>query len=103
MPDRAELTFGVESQGANARAALAANAAEMRKVIAALKAAGATNVKTQYVSLSARYSDRNEAQGFSASNSVTAVVKEIGNAGAVIDAAVTAGANQVYGPSRLAR
>ena len=42
VPDRAELSFGVESQGRAARAALAANAAEMRRVIAALKAAGAT-------------------------------------------------------------
>ena len=64
VPDRAELTFGVESQGDTARAALAANAAEMRKVIAALKAAGATEVKTQYVGLSPRYNERNEAQGF---------------------------------------
>jgi uncharacterized protein len=99
VPDRAELTFGVESQGATARAALTANAAEMRKVVAALKAAGVTDVKTQYVSLSPRYNERNEAQGFSASNSVSAVVKEIARAGAVIDAAVGAGANQVYGPN----
>jgi uncharacterized protein YggE len=99
VPDRAELSFGVESQGATARAALAANAAEMRRVLAALKAAGATNVKTQYVSLSPRYNERSEAQGFSASNSVSATVREIARAGAVIDAAVAAGANQVSGPS----
>jgi uncharacterized protein len=99
VPDRAELSFGVESQGETARSALAANAAEMRRVIAALKTAGATNVKTQHVSLSPRYDERNQAQGFTASNSVSATLKEIGRAGAVIDAAVAAGANQVYGPS----
>jgi uncharacterized protein len=99
VPDRAQLTFGIESQGETARAALAANAAEMRRVIAALRSAGATDVKTQYVSLSPRYNERNEAQGFGASNSVSATVKEIARAGAVIDAAVAAGANQVYGPS----
>jgi uncharacterized protein YggE len=71
----------------------------MRKVIAALKAAGATDVKTQYVSLSPRYNERSEAQGFSATNSVSATVREIARAGAVIDAAVDAGANQVYGPN----
>lgn len=98
-PDRAELTFGAESQASTARAALAANAVEMRKVIAALKAAGATDLRTQYVSLSPRYNERNEAQGFSASNSVSATVKEIARAGAVVDAAVAAGANQVYGPN----
>src|ERR671921_210446 len=70
-PDRAELSFGVESQGETARSALAANAAEMRRVIAAVKAAGGTDVKTQYVSLSPRYNERNEPQGFVATNSVS--------------------------------
>ena len=99
VPDRAELSFGVESQGQTARAALAANATEMRKVIAALKAAGAADVKTQSVSLSARYDERSEAQGFIAVNSVSVTIKQLARAGAVIDAAVEAGANQVYGPS----
>ena len=63
VPDRAELSFGVESQGQTAKAALAANAAEMRKVIAAVKAAGGTDVKTQSVSLSPRYNEKNEVQG----------------------------------------
>jgi hypothetical protein len=99
VPDRAELSFGVESQGQTAKAALAANAAEMRRVIAAVKAAGGTNVKTQSVSLSPRYDEQNEVQAFVATNTVSATIKEIGKAGALIDAAVDAGANQVYGPS----
>lgn len=99
VPDRAELSFGVESQGQTAKAALAANAAEMRRVIAAVKATGGTEVKTQSVSLSPRYDERNEVQAFVATNSVSATIKEIARAGALIDAAVNAGANQVYGPS----
>jgi uncharacterized protein YggE len=99
VPDRAELSFGVESQGQTARAALAANATEMRKVIAAVKAAGGTDVKTQSVSLSPRYNEQNEVQGFTATNTVAATIKDVAKAGALIDAAVTAGANQVYGPS----
>lgn len=99
VPDRAELSFGVESQGETARAALAANAAEMRKVIAAVKAAGGTGVRTQSVSLSPRYDERNQPQGFVATNTVSATIKELARAGALIDAAVGAGANQVYGPS----
>jgi len=99
VPDRAELSFGVESKGASARSALSANAAEMRRAIAALKAAGATDVKTQYVSLSPQYNEKSEAQGFVATNTVSATIKELAKAGAVIDAAVNAGANQVYGPS----
>ena len=101
VPDRADLSFGVESQGQTAKAALAANAAEMRKVIAAVKAAGVAtaDIKTQSVSLSPRYNEKNEAQGFVATNSVSATIKDLGKAGTVIDAAVNAGANQVYGPS----
>ena len=98
-PDRAALSFGVESQAESARAALAANAAEMRRVLAALKGAGATDVTTQSVSVSPRYGDRMAVEGYTAQNSVSATVKQIAQAGAVIDAAVAAGANQVSGPS----
>lgn len=98
-PDRAELSFGVESQGATARAAIAANAAEMRKVLAALKAAGATDLRTQSVSLSPRHDDRAQPTGFVALNTVSATILQLAKTGAVIDAAVEAGANQIHGPS----
>jgi uncharacterized protein YggE len=99
VPDRAELSFGVESQAQTAKAALAANAAEMRRVLAALRAAGASDLKTQYVSLSPRLDDQARVQAYVATNSVSATIKQLGRAGAVIDAAVEAGANQVYGPT----
>jgi hypothetical protein len=99
VPDRAELSFGVETQAKTARAALAANAAEMRRVLAALRAAGATDLKTQYVSLSPRLGAQNDVEAYVATNSVSATIKQLARAGAVIDAAVEAGANQVYGPS----
>src|SRR5688572_33427241 len=76
VPDRAELSFGVESQGQTAKAALAANAAEMRRVIAAVKAAGGVDVKTQSVSLSPRYGEQNAVQAFVATNSVSATIRE---------------------------
>ena len=98
-PDRAQLHVGVESQGATAKAALAANAAELRRVLAALRNAGATDLKTQSVSLNSRSAEGGAVQGFTAQNSVSATVREVGRAGAVIDAAVAAGANQVYGPN----
>lgn len=99
VPDRVGLVFGVESQGATAKAALAANGAEMRRVLAALRAAGATDLKTQSITLNPRYADGGAVQGFSAQNSVSVTLREVSKAGAVIDAAVEAGANQVYGPS----
>jgi uncharacterized protein len=99
IPDRAQLSFGVETRAATAKAALAANAAEMRKVIAAVKAAGATDVQTQSVSLQPQYAEAGSVQGYVAQNSVSGTILELAKAGAVIDAAVDAGANQVYGPS----
>jgi uncharacterized protein len=109
VPDRAQLSFGIERQAPTARAALAANGAEMRKVIAAIRAAGATDVQTQSVSLYPRYVQKDgspsdvsgpgSVQGYVAQNSVSAVIRDLAKAGAVIDAAVGAGANQVSGPS----
>jgi uncharacterized protein len=107
VPDQAQLWFGVESDGATARAALAASATEMRKLLDALRAAGATDLQTQHVSLSPRYVERSVdsgggkvgANGYTAHNSVSATVKQLARAGAVIDAAVAAGANHVSGPN----
>jgi len=102
VPDRADFSFGVTSEGRTAAAALAANAAEMRRVIAAIRAAGvaADDVQTQQISLSPRYTDEGESiVGYTASNTVSARIRDLGRAGAVIDAAVEAGANQVFGPS----
>jgi uncharacterized protein len=97
-PDRATLSFGVESQGATARGALAANGAEMRRLLAALRAAGATDLSTQSVSLNPRSSEDGDVRGFTATNAVSATLRDITRTGPVIDAAVAAGANQVSGP-----
>jgi uncharacterized protein YggE len=100
-PTKATVSFGVQTQAASARTALAQNATAMRKVLAALQAAGAADVKTESVSLSPVYGDNQVLQGYQASNTVSATVTYAA-AGATIDAAADAGANQVYGPSPLA-
>ena len=51
VPDEAGLSFGVESRGATAKAALTANGNAMRDVIAALREARAGDITTQYVSV----------------------------------------------------
>ena len=99
-PTRASLSFGVQTQAPTAKVALAQNATEMRRVIAALQEAVAKDVQTQTVSLSPTYGDNQQLQGYTAVNSVSATVTYAA-AGATIDAAVDAGANQVYGPSPL--
>src|SRR5437764_1792866 len=101
VPDRTEFSFGVSTAAKTATQALASNAAEMRKVIDALKGAGipAANIQTQTVSLSPRYSESgDEILGYTATNSVSANISALDRAGQIIDAAVGAGATQVSGP-----
>ena len=98
VPTTAVFSFGVDSRAATAKGALAANSREMRAVIAAVKAAGGENVTTQSVSLSQAFGPDGAPSGFAASNVVTATI-DLDRVGAVIDAAVEAGANQVNGPS----
>jgi uncharacterized protein YggE len=71
-------------------------------VVEALKHAGVApkDLQTQYVSLNPRYDNQgSEVVGYGASNSVSAIVRDLAQVGDVIDAAVAAGANNVSGPS----
>jgi hypothetical protein len=98
VPDRASISAGVETRGATAQAALAANAAAMADVIAALRAAGGKDVTTQNVSLAPQTTAEGKPNGFVAMNVATAELP-LAQAGKAIDAAVAAGANTVYGPT----
>jgi uncharacterized protein YggE len=98
VPDRAEVSAGVDSRARTASAALAANGAATQKVIAALRASGGKDVTTQTVSLSPSYDQNGRPSGFVASN-VASAGTTLDGAGKLIDAAVAAGANTVYGPS----
>jgi uncharacterized protein YggE len=104
-PDRASFAFGTVSQAVTAKAALAASSQSVSRVIAALKKAGVaqSDLQTADVSLSPQLNDKGDAiVGYVASNTVTATIKRIGDAGDIVDAAVAAGANQVSGPNLLA-
>lgn len=98
VPDEARISAGVETRAATARAALAANAAAMRKVLNALRAKGAADVTTQTVSLSPSFDGQGQPNGWVATN-VAGATTALGRAGELIDAAVEAGANTVSGPS----
>jgi uncharacterized protein YggE len=100
VPDRATFWFGVQSEGRTASAALAANATEMRRVVDALRGAGiaAADIQTQQVSVNPRTNETGAIVGYTAVNNVSVRVRDLDRTGAVIDAAVTAGANTVNGP-----
>jgi uncharacterized protein YggE len=102
VPDRASFSFGVVAQGKTATAAMNAAGAEAQRLVAALKAAGiaSADLQTESVSLSPRMSPDGETiVGYTASTSVSAILRNLDRAGAIVDAAVAAGANQVYGPA----
>jgi uncharacterized protein len=101
VPDRASFSFSVESRGQSAKAALGRNADAAAAVIAALKSAGvaAADLQTGQVSLNPQQNaDGTDVIGFIATNTVTAATA-IAKAGALVDAAVGAGATGVDGPS----
>ncbi|HUJ56808.1 MAG TPA: SIMPL domain-containing protein [Gaiellaceae bacterium] len=101
VPDQASFDFGVQTQASTATEALARNGNQAQAIVAALRKAGIdeSQIQTTDVSLWPQTTnDGNEIVGYQASNSVDATVP-IGEAGAVVDAAVAAGANNVDGPN----
>lgn len=101
VPNEAEFTLGVQTQGQTAREALSANSQRMGRVLAAISSAGVAkaDVKTQDVSVSPSYSDKGKTDGYTAHNSVLVTIRQLDKAGSVLDAASGAGANEVYGPT----
>lgn len=102
VPDEAEFSLGITTEGASAREALSENSARMRRLIAALKAAGVADrdLETQDVSVGPSYEGNGtKADRFTASNSVAVRIRKLDRAGAILEAGSQAGANQVYGPS----
>lgn len=105
VPDIATIRAGVVSQGATAAAALSDNAGRMAKILDALKRAGiaARDTRTASIGLSPqyRYVDNQPPviTGYQATNSVSIRFRDISKAGAILDALVGQGANQIDGPS----
>ena len=102
VPDRAHFSFGVQAQSRTASQALEAADAQLDRVVAAVRSAGVAqaDIQTEQISLSPRTSeDGVQIVGYMAVSSVSVRVRNLDRAGPVVDAAVGAGANQVYGPS----
>ena len=105
VPDVATLSTGVVTQASDANAAMRANATQMDKVMAAIKAAGIVNhdIRTSGISLNPQYkyveNQSPTITGYQASNTVDIKVRDLSRLGKVLDALVASGANQVNGPS----
>ena len=111
-PDLAVFNAGVTTQAKTAAAALSENAERMNAVIAALKASGIADrdIQTSNLSVNPVYgqpradehgniSGEPVIMGYQATNQVEVRQRKIGNYGKTIDTLVSAGANQVSGPS----
>ena len=99
-PDEARFTAGVETFGANAAAASAANNEVMNRITRALERFGirGDDLQTRQVSLS-RISHGPQRGRFQAHNLVEVRVRDVARAGEAIAAATEAGANTVSGPN----
>ncbi|MCO5092804.1 SIMPL domain-containing protein [Bosea sp. (in: a-proteobacteria)] len=101
-PDMAILNLTVLREAETARAALTANSEAMRQVLAALKEAGiaARDLQTSRLSIQPHYSepgkDRNvhpRITGYSVGNTLTVRVRNLADAGTILDKAVGLGVN----------
>jgi len=101
-PDRVSLDVGVLTRADSAKVAADQNAADTRAVVEKLRSAfpETAEVSTSGYALMPEYEyDKREGKrrpaGFSARNTVHVVLSDVGAAGALIDAAVGSGANDV--------
>lgn len=110
VPDQAQLTAGVVTQGKTAAAALAANSTAMNEVFATLKKRGIPDksIATSNFSINPQYppyrqdapnEDRSRIIGYEVSNQVTVIVDDTSKVGTILDALVSSGANQAGGVS----
>ena len=108
-PDMAVVTSGVVSQAKTAREALTANTDAMTGLIAEIKSAGieARDIQTNGFSISPRYAERRDSNGnwledrkivgYQVNNGVVVRVRDLSRLGALLDAMVTKGANNIGG------
>lgn len=105
-PDRARVTFAVETQAGSAADASQENAATMQAVLAAIREGGfpGLELETFGYTLSPVYSSETEdgrrvqrIEGYRALNNVGATLSDPDRVGGVVDAAIGAGANRIGG------
>lgn len=103
-PDIAYITIGVHTEGGDASEAVSENNTQTEAVIDALQASGVDEVDIQTTNFSIfpqqQFDDRGSPTGeitYIVNNSVYVTVRDLDSIGDVLNAAVSAGANQVSG------
>ena len=104
-PDIAYISIGVHSEAQDAQASMASNNEQSQAVIDALVAAGVDvkDIQTSNFSIypQDKYSPTGEVSGkiFAVDNTVSVKIRDLDGLGSLLDTAVQAGANTVYGIS----
>jgi uncharacterized protein YggE len=105
VPDVADIGAGVVTQAPEASVALASNADKMSRVVAALRKAGVQerDIQTSGLNLQPQYRyEQNKPPvltGYQVTNRVSVTLRDLRQAGKIIDTLVAEGANQVDGPN----
>jgi uncharacterized protein len=105
VPDLAIISAGVQTLQPTATAAMEENATRMERVRAALKRAGIADkdIQTSAINLNPEYVYENNRAprltGYRATNSVNVKFRDLKRTGAILDALVAEGANQINGPN----
>ncbi|MET1231950.1 MAG: SIMPL domain-containing protein [Candidatus Limnocylindrales bacterium] len=101
QPDRAEIGLGANASADTAAEARDTVAAAMTAILAAVRGLGVRTLRTSNLSVAPRYDHRGETThivGYEATNAVTATIEDLETLGAVVDAAIAAGATSLDGP-----
>ena len=107
VPDIVRINAGVMTQATTATEAIRQNAQQMESLRAALRGAGVAerDIQTSAINLNPdwRHVENRtpELIGYRAHNQVSVRFRDIRNSGRILDALVTAGANQIDGPMFL--
>ena len=105
VPDLAIISAGVQTLQPTATGAIEENANRMERVRAALKRAGIADkdIQTSAINLNPEYryveNQPPRLTGYRATNSVNVKFRDLKRTGAILDALVAEGANQINGPS----
>jgi uncharacterized protein YggE len=102
-PDIAQISIGVRTESEDVAEAMASNTSQVQEVIDVLVAQGVSerDIQTNNFSIypQQQYDEKGQviATAFIVENTVNVTVRDLESLGALLDAAVTSGANSIYG------
>ncbi|MBX0327859.1 SIMPL domain-containing protein [Oscillochloris sp. ZM17-4] len=101
-PDTASVQIGVETTAPTTQEALSQNSAQASAIIEQIKALGVAekDIQTSGFNIYPTYNDTGrEVTGYTVSNQVSVTIRDLAQAGGLLDQVVQAGANRIYGVS----